>query len=1262
MLKQNMQRVLSLLFCTIFILCLLPLGISTQSKASPVQNTTAQDHVNIQQSRKPALPSEGTYIPNRLLVKIQDTENQVTAMSLPEHILGARKLFSVPSPSAAVQSHTALEAGAAPDAAWYLLQTKEAANLEQIMDDLLLDPNVLAVEFDRKITADMPIPIEVQDPLGASQSYLDFMHVPQAYAAFGDKIPGDGIVVAVLDSGIDQNHPDLKDRIASGGKRIYDDWEFLYYTNEYEVMQLVPAMDDNYEDVLGHGTHVSGIIAGAKNQIGITGIAYGAKILPVKVIDDVGNGSVSNILLGIDYAVSAGAHIINMSLRVYEDNFAWLDACSAARDAGVLVVSAAGNEALPTSAYDNNFYMNSSVPANVPDVFSVMALTETPDQNGDYLSYFSNWDSDPYAGVEYPIAAPGTDIISTYIGGKYCKMSGTSMATPAVSGAAAVLMSAGFSASETWTQLVSSANELQGKTMENGEILSVKSINLYGALQPLAAKPVVKTSYSIINPAEFVVDPENKKSIYLPFMGDQNILAYKNETNALLAVEITAYDAGIKNLKIAGESIHLLDAPDEIAVGRTRTIYFSIADLKQQQFNTSISIQYTDENGNAQPALSIPVSVPVLQIAIPNGLRWDPAGYYTPVAKSVEIVLDDTSTVWVLPASLRLFQGQSLILQPGTMMVLEDESSIIAAKGTLDVNGSQANRVMLLGGFDSKIESQNGTVRFHHADILNLSISQANEINASAISFPFSSPFPYEDGNAFEISAHRIENSNLDRIHYSKIKADQFIGNLVQNCIGSELNANTVQNCTLIENLSVFPLMEMSVSNNPLRVITNHYGNGKGFFDNCVIGPIKVYSEYNTKGVRPTAKLATINNVYYQPVEAKIMGILPTLSDVDDKIYCAGNSKGISSNPSEKQELFAACPPFILSQEKTAATYIANKMRGELTVKLQFSRPVNPSGVHVIPESLLGNPLYYGLNHLFSSEMQWAADATACDITLFESALSLGLQDYFTFQGFSMIDQPHMTLSGQTFYNNPIGLDTLFLTNETLQIEDSIDGPTLYWSDAVGLEDAYVITRTDTAGQEVQLYSAAAQNIPMSLENGCYRFTDTTFVEDIRYTYTVTGYSTDANHITSPVSSGSAVFLRPSTMPKLAFSADHLDMKINEVNTLLLIAENSMAVDHLQFDIYTKGNIDILDVLPGIFAADNIPFSVSALGKDKVRITVGEGLQKIYIGKGDTIIQFSLQCQKLLKEGNMKIQGVWAKDGDTILTVENEAVCKITAS
>jgi len=228
---------------------------------------------------------------------------------------------------------------------------------------------------------------------------------------------GNGVKVAVIDTGIDKNHPDLIANLKGG---------INFISRGGPPWNPKPADSTAWDDDNGHGTHVAGIIAAVDNDQGVIGTAPGAYLYGVKVLDKTGSGYTSDVIAGINWAIDNGMQVINMSLGSDNDVQSLHDAVDAAYNAGVVVVAAAGNSG------DGNAATNEvSYPAKYSSVIAVAAIAS--DNSVPY------WSSD---GGEVELAAPGVGIRSTWNDGSYNIISGTSMATPHVAGTVALVIAA----------------------------------------------------------------------------------------------------------------------------------------------------------------------------------------------------------------------------------------------------------------------------------------------------------------------------------------------------------------------------------------------------------------------------------------------------------------------------------------------------------------------------------------------------------------------------------------------------------------------------------------------------------------------------------------------------------------------------------------------------------------------------------------------------------------------------------------------------
>lgn len=342
------------------------------------------------------------------------------------------------------------------------------------------------------------------------QSYDDLwwfkkIHAEQAW----NYTKGSGITVAVIDTGLDYNHPDIASNLWTNEKELnglpgvdddgngyLDDlhgWDFSNWDND--------ALDDH-----GHGTHVAGIIAGvANNQAGIAGIAPESKILPVKVLAANGSGYVSDVIAGIRYAANVGAKVINLSLGVSKFflssslKSSFQSAVNYATTKGAVVVAAAGNE----NANVNNVY-----PAALTNVIAVGATDSTNTR-----AWFSNF------GNQLDFVAPGVDILSLKAAGvsfgsdsvldpNYVRASGTSMASPMVAGIVALLKAyfPSFSFSKIYDRLKKSVTDLGKRGFDTyhgwGMVDALKAFTL----GITTTSRVLSNKFSI-NPASSLISP-----------------------------------------------------------------------------------------------------------------------------------------------------------------------------------------------------------------------------------------------------------------------------------------------------------------------------------------------------------------------------------------------------------------------------------------------------------------------------------------------------------------------------------------------------------------------------------------------------------------------------------------------------------------------------------------------------------------------------------------------------------------------------------
>ena len=270
------------------------------------------------------------------------------------------------------------------------------------------------------------------------------------------------LTVAIIDSGIELTHEDLRDNLwfnskeAKGTTGVDDDKNgFVDDINGYDFIHAKP----NGEDENGHGTHVAGIIgARGNNGRGTAGVNWRIRLMPLKVLDKYGSGLMEDAVKAIDYAVAQNVRIVNTSWGTFSGSGILMESIRRLNQSGGLLVAAAGNFTADTDA--RPFYPASY---DLPLIISVASINNLGE-----LSAFSN-----YGKTQVDVAAPGEEILSTDLKNKYLLRSGTSMATPFVTGIVAQIWtrSPQFSAREVKEQLlrrVLTLPSLKGKTVSEG--------------------------------------------------------------------------------------------------------------------------------------------------------------------------------------------------------------------------------------------------------------------------------------------------------------------------------------------------------------------------------------------------------------------------------------------------------------------------------------------------------------------------------------------------------------------------------------------------------------------------------------------------------------------------------------------------------------------------------------------------------------------------------------------------------------------------
>lgn len=283
---------------------------------------------------------------------------------------------------------------------------------------------------------DEPMP---KDPMLGQLWGINSTMVP---GAWWDGYTGKGVPVAVIDSGVEISHPDLKGQVT---------WAYDFVNNSESI-----------SDPNGHGTHCAGTIAAISNEFGVVGAAHKADLRGYRFLDENGSGNTADAVLAISKAIDDGAFILSNSWGGSGFSQALGDIIEVASRKGILFVAAAGND-----SRDNDRYM--SYPANDTST-NVLSVCATDKQGN--LAFFSNW-----GASRVHVCAPGTEILSTYKGGKFRFLQGTSMATPLVAGIAALLKekNPGWTGQQIKEHIIRTAKkmpQLEGKSVSGGIVVA----------------------------------------------------------------------------------------------------------------------------------------------------------------------------------------------------------------------------------------------------------------------------------------------------------------------------------------------------------------------------------------------------------------------------------------------------------------------------------------------------------------------------------------------------------------------------------------------------------------------------------------------------------------------------------------------------------------------------------------------------------------------------------------------------------------------
>ena len=500
-------------------------------------------------------------------------------------------------------------------ATWYTAYLNEKADAQESLAAVREIKKVEVAEYNYQYeTTAASFDEAVQkNPQSNNQDHHKQCQVKDAWKVMDKKGMGGGdssVVVAVIDTGVDYNHEDLRANmwINNGevdGNGIDDDSNG--YVDDYYGVDMTAGNGSGNDDN-GHGTHVAGIIAASNNKTGIVGIAYNTKIMTVKAGDASGYFHADDIASAVLYAYDNGADVINMSFGGSASSIAVQDALATAYSRCVLVASA-GNDGEPNEVTDYDDTPKPNYPAALSYVLGVMSV------DSNYVeSSFTNWDTALYNSVEYEVYAPGGQILSTIPGNKYAKMSGTSMAAPVVAAQAAIIRSYyddrdKYPTKFIYGQIVGTAdNKVEcinpEKHAVNGELHNIPGcINFHDSLVDLPTPDIGMSDYTLFDTAGYTADTDG----------------------------ITA------GCKAVNNEDGIVDAGETIALGMTLKNRWGMSE------NTTVSIDTISNGGVENPYVTI----------LNNNINYGSVGTYSE-SDSGKIKTDDMWTGWENPFYIKI--------------------------------------------------------------------------------------------------------------------------------------------------------------------------------------------------------------------------------------------------------------------------------------------------------------------------------------------------------------------------------------------------------------------------------------------------------------------------------------------------------------------------------------------------------------------------------------------------------------------------------
>ncbi len=921
---------------------------------------------------------------------------------------------------------------------WYTLELCESADTVETVEYLRALDIFENVDYDYIMTtgADASSAEVDNNPKYKDSEHFDTMGVDKAW----DHRPNDNklgggsrdVVVAVIDTGVDYTHLDLRNNIwiNSGeipGNGIDDDgngyvddvygWNFVGDDND--------PMDDN-----GHGTHVAGIIAAENNSIGNVGIAYNCKVMVLKAGNSSGYFNNADIAEAVMYAYMNGASVINMSFGGSMISLAVEDALKEAYNSCVLVAAAGNDHACNNLECLMCMDKQVNYPAALPCVIGVMSSTS----DGSRASSFTNYDHYPYNSIEYDVYAPGEGLWSTWLENKYASLNGTSMAAPTVSGIAALLRSA-YPDRETY-----STKYLVSQIVNTGEkhIGYYSVANVYDALTKLPVPDVKLYDYSI-DDSKSISSANNGDGVIQAGETVRLFVSLQNRGGVASDVKLTLNNTD-KYFTVKNSTLEISDIGTYSVRESGEDKYFEImvsADCPND-YLVDFDISFEYKNGLDEKDSNVYRGEGTAQFNISRG-------FYLP-SRFEEDTVYTNDRLYIVGEDVIIPEGITVTFKEGCEIQFYDDreyynSPVITVYGTLNIEGTKENMVKI-GPNESRATfacyitgKYNGTISIDYADAIDLLVNKGYQTTVSinnTILRKYSSKD--KDDDIYHGSCY-INGNVTNSILLGSFNVDYIADSYIELQYGESFNSDVFEHCIVNYGAN----WNVDVDSNDFRynIVVSSCASGIRTFNEDGINSrsssdnMFITMDNSPKSLISIMRSANFTNNTFSPLYQKYA------SQVINNYY--------DENGEPTVDVYGSCSdisrlwPYVVSVELfdkdgSAVTTIGKE---EIKVRVTFNRPMDRDAGTYLTFGTKEPYADYRIDGEFISDTVWEGSYTL------KANIENG-QSFIKVNNAWAAEDQTKTVFGEMFLNE-FTIDTTTALSMSLQAETTDAGIKLTW-------------------------------------------------------------------------------------------------------------------------------------------------------------------------------------------------------------------------